>query len=34
MTAGETKDITVTFPEQYHAAELAGAEAVFKVTIT
>ena len=33
MTAGETKDITVTFPEQYHAAELAGAEAVFKVTL-
>ena len=33
MTAGETKEITVTFPEQYHSAELAGAEAVFKVTL-
>jgi trigger factor len=28
----ETKTITVTFPEQYHAAELAGKEARFEVT--
>jgi trigger factor len=28
----ETKTITVTFPEQYHAAELAGKEAQFEVT--
>ena len=33
MNAGETKEITVTFPEQYHSADLAGAEAVFKVTL-
>jgi len=32
MKAGETKDIDVTFPEQY-AAELAGKPAVFKVTV-
>lgn len=30
---GEEKDVTVTFPEEYHAAELAGKEAVFKVTV-
>ena len=29
----ETKDITVTFPENYQAADLAGKEAVFKVTV-
>jgi trigger factor len=28
----ETKTITVTFPEQYHATELAGKEAQFEVT--
>ncbi len=32
MKAGETKVITVTFPEQYHAAELAGKEATFDIT--
>lgn len=33
MTAGETKDINVTFPEDYQAADLAGKEVVFKVTV-
>ena len=33
MTAGEEKDINVTFPEDYHAAELAGAPVVFKVKV-
>lgn len=33
MTVGETKDIDVTFPEQYHAADLAGKAAVFTVTV-
>ena len=33
MNAGETKDITVTFPEDYHSADLAGKEAVFTCTI-
>ena len=33
MATEETKDITVTFPENYGAAELAGAEAVFTVTV-
>ncbi len=33
MTAGEEKDINVTFPENYHAAELAGAPVVFKVKL-
>lgn len=31
--AGESKDVEVTFPEEYHAAELAGKPAVFKVTV-
>ncbi|MCH7322262.1 trigger factor [Solibacillus sp. MA9] len=31
--AGETKDVLVTFPEEYHAAELAGKEAKFVVNI-
>ena len=31
MSAGEEKDINVTFPEQYHSAELAGKAAVFHV---
>ena len=30
---GETKDITVTFPEDYHSEELKGQEAVFTVNI-
>ncbi len=33
MTAGEEKDIDVTFPEEYHAAELAGAPVVFKIKL-
>jgi len=31
--AGESKDVEITFPEEYHAAELAGKPATFKVTI-
>lgn len=30
---GEEVEVKVTFPEEYHSAELAGKEAVFKVTI-
>ena len=33
MSVGETKDIEVTFPEAYHAEELAGKPAVFTCTI-
>jgi trigger factor len=33
VATGESKDVEVTFPEEYHAAELAGKPAVFKVTI-
>ncbi|NOZ90229.1 MAG: trigger factor [Epsilonproteobacteria bacterium] len=33
MKKGETKDITVTFPEDYQSADLAGKEAVFTVTL-
>ena len=33
MNIGETKDITVTFPKDYHAADLAGKDAVFTVTV-
>ena len=33
MAKGETKDINVTFPEDYHAEELKGAPVVFKVTV-
>ena len=33
MTIGEEKDLHVTFPEQYHAEELAGKEAVFHVKL-
>ncbi|RKJ30133.1 trigger factor, partial [Butyricicoccus sp. 1XD8-22] len=33
LKAGESKDVQVTFPEEYHAAELAGKEATFKVTV-
>ncbi|MER2106317.1 MAG: trigger factor [Solibacillus sp.] len=31
--AGDSKDVLVTFPEEYHAAELAGKEAKFVVAI-
>lgn len=31
--AGEEVDVTVTFPEEYHAEELAGKEAVFKCKV-
>lgn len=31
--AGESKDVNVTFPEEYHAAELAGKDATFKVAV-
>ena len=30
---GEEKEINVTFPEDYHAKELAGAPVVFKVKL-
>lgn len=30
---GESKDVEVNFPEEYHATELAGKPAVFKVTV-
>ncbi|WP_342535859.1 trigger factor [Sporosarcina sp. FSL K6-3508] len=33
MKAGEEKDIEITFPEEYHAAELAGQPATFKVKV-
>ncbi|WP_342505331.1 trigger factor [Sporosarcina sp. FSL K6-2383] len=33
MKIGEDKDIEITFPEEYHAAELAGQPAVFKVKV-
>lgn len=33
VAAGESKDVEVTFPEEYHAAELAGKPATFKVTV-
>ena len=33
MSIGETKEINVTFPTEYHSAELAGKPAVFTVTI-
>lgn len=33
MKKGETKDITVTFPEQYPSEDLKGKEAVFTVTL-
>ena len=32
-TTGEEKDVKVTFPEDYHAEELAGKEAVFKCKV-
>ncbi|MBT2693082.1 trigger factor [Bacillus sp. ISL-55] len=33
LAAGEEKDVEVSFPEEYHAAELAGKPATFKVKI-
>ena len=33
MSKDETKDLTVTFPEEYQAKDLAGKEAVFTVTL-
>ncbi|KAB7708595.1 trigger factor [Bacillus aerolatus] len=33
MAAGEEKDVEVAFPEEYHAEELAGKPAVFKVKL-
>ncbi len=33
MNVGETKDITVKFPENYHAENLAGKDAVFTITV-
>jgi len=33
VATGESKEVEVTFPEEYHAAELAGKPAVFKVTV-
>jgi len=33
VKAGETVDVTVTFPTEYHVADLAGKEAVFKVIV-
>ncbi len=33
MKKGETRDIKVTFPEDYHSEDLKGKEAIFKVTV-
>lgn len=33
VKAGDEKEVTVTFPEEYHAEDLAGQEAVFKVKV-
>lgn len=33
VNAGEEKDVVVTFPEDYHAKDLAGKEAVFKCKV-
>lgn len=33
MTKGETRELNLTFPEEYGAPELAGADVVFKVTV-
>ena len=33
MKAGETKDIEVTFPEEYHSEDLKGSKATFKVKV-
>lgn len=33
MKKGETREINLTFPENYHSEELAGAAVIFKVTV-
>lgn len=33
VSTGEEKDVTVTFPEEYHEESLAGAEAIFKCKV-
>ncbi|MFV0380396.1 MAG: trigger factor [Anaerorhabdus sp.] len=33
VSSGDKKDVEVTFPEEYHAKELAGAPVVFEVTV-
>ena len=33
VKAGDEKDLNLTFPEDYHAADLAGADVVFKVKV-
>ncbi len=33
VSTGENKDVKVTFPEEYHAEDLAGKEAVFKCKV-
>ncbi len=33
MKVGETKDCPMTFPEEYHSADLAGADVVFTITV-
>ncbi|EMR05179.1 Trigger factor [Bhargavaea cecembensis DSE10] len=33
VKSGDSKDVEVSFPEEYHAAELAGKPATFKVTV-
>ena len=33
VSAGESKDVVVTFPEEYHAPDLAGKEATFACTV-
>lgn len=33
MKVGETKDCPMTFPEDYHSADLAGADVVFTITV-
>lgn len=33
MAKGETRELNLTFPENYGAAELAGADVIFKVTV-
>ena len=33
MKAGESKDVTVNFPEDYHGKDVAGKSAVFTITL-
>ena len=33
MKSGETKSISVTFPEEYHEKKFAGKEVIFSVTV-